>query len=211
MRDGFGSAAEREKEGIEDGRKQTVARQGQYGDVRLGTLLEGAGVRSGTTPAADLRIQQVTNDSRKVRPGALFVAIHGEATDGNLFVNDAAAHGASAVLSAAAAPAEWKHAIPWIEVREPRKALAIAAANFYGRPANALRLVGVTGTNGKTTTASLIDSIIQASGAKTGLFGTIAYRTPLGDKPAPNTTPESVDLQSFFAEIRDAGGSYATM
>ena len=210
MRRGLGGTAEVERENGEDGRKQTVAQHAQYGNVRLATLLESVEVRSGR-PSADLKIQQVTNDSRKVKPGALFVAIHGEATDGNLFAKAAAMNGAAVVLSGAAAPADWKLEIPWIEVNEPRKALAIAAANFYGRPANALRLVGVTGTNGKTTTTSVIDSIIQASGAKTGLFGTIAYHTPNGDKPAPNTTPESVDLQSFFAEIRDAGGTYATM
>jgi len=210
MRKGFDGAVELEGESIEDGRKQTVAQQGHYGDVRLATLLEGVDVRSGTPPA-DMRIQQVTNDSRRVQPGALFVAIHGEAADGNVFAKDAAARGAVAVLSATTPPADWNDEITWIRVSEPRKALATAGANFYGRPANALRLVGVTGTNGKTTTTSLIDSIIKASGAKTGLFGTIAYHTPLGDKPAPNTTPESVDLQSFFAEIRDAGGSYATM
>src|SRR5262249_11883756 len=101
--------------------------------------------------------------------------------------------------------------ITWIQAPAARRALAIAAANFYGHPANALQLAAVTGTNGKTTTTSLIDSIIKASGAKTGLFGTIAYHTPLGDYPAPNTTPESVDLQGFFAEIRDAGGKYAVL
>jgi UDP-N-acetylmuramoyl-L-alanyl-D-glutamate--2,6-diaminopimelate ligase len=212
MKKGFGNTAElksRGGEGGEDGRKQTVAQQGQHGDVRLATLLAGIEVRSGA--GADLRIRQVTNDSRKVQPGSLFVAIHGEATDGNLFAKDAATRGAVAVVSATSAPANWNHEVGWIEVSEPRKALAVAAANFYGRPASALRLVGVTGTNGKTTTSSLIDSIVKASGAKTGLFGTIAYRTPIGNKPAPNTTPESVDLQSFLAEIRDAGGTYATM
>ena len=210
MRSGIGDTAELDRENGEDGRKQTVAQQGQYGDVRLDSLLEGVEVRSRRS-GADLRVQSVTNDSRKARPGALFVAIHGEATDGNLFAKEAVGRGAVAVLSGTPAPAGWNAAIPWIEVSEPRKALATAAANFYGRPANALRLVGVTGTNGKTTTTSLIDSIVKASGAKTGLFGTIAYHTPAGDKPAPNTTPESVDLQSFFAEIRDTGGTYATM
>ena len=89
--------------------------------------------------------------------------------------------------------------------------MAMAAANFFGRPANALQLIAVTGTNGKTTTTSIIDSVLQASGAKTGLFGTIAYHTPLGQYPAPNTTPESLDLQAFLAEIRDSGGNYAVL
>lgn len=196
--------------GAEDGRIQTVAQQEQSIGTTLRSLLEGVDVPSGM-PAGEQRILQVVNDSRKVQPGALFVAIHGAATDGNLFARNAAERGAAVVLSEAPAPAEWPREIPWIQVHEARKALAIAAANFYGQPAKALRLVGVTGTNGKTTTTSLIDSIVRASGAKTGLFGTIAYHTPRGEHPAPNTTPESVDLQSFFAEIRDAGGSYATM
>jgi UDP-N-acetylmuramoyl-L-alanyl-D-glutamate--2,6-diaminopimelate ligase len=210
MRKGIIGTAELDRKGREDGRTQTVAQQGQFGNVRLATLLEGVQVRAGL-PTTDLRIQQVVHDSRKVQGGALFVAIHGEATDGNLFAKDAAKRGAVAVVSGTTASVDWPKEIPWIEVNEPRKALAIAAANFYGKPADALRLVGVTGTNGKTTTTSLIDSIVKASGAKAGLFGTIGYHTPKGDKPAPNTTPESADLQGFFAEIRDAGGTYATL
>ncbi len=190
-------------------RQQTVAEREQTGTT-LRALLQGLSVRS-ALPETDLPIYQVANDSRKVRPGALFVAIHGVATDGNLYAKDAAARGAAAVISEDPIPADWPAQIPWIQVSEGRKALALAAANFYGHPANALKLVGVTGTNGKTTTTSLIDSILRASGAKTGLFGTIAYHTPSGERPAPNTTPESLDLQNFFAEIRDAGGTYATM
>ena len=197
-------------EQAEDGRKQTVAQQEQFAGVTLRSLLNRVEVRSGMPPG-ERHILQVANDSRKVQPGALFVAIHGEATDGNLYAEAAAERGAVAVVSETPAPVDWPREIPWIQVNEARKALAMAAANFYKQPAKALTLVGVTGTNGKTTTTSLIDSIVRASGAKTGLFGTIAYRTPRGEHPAPNTTPESVDLQSFFAEIRDAGGSYATM
>jgi UDP-N-acetylmuramoyl-L-alanyl-D-glutamate--2,6-diaminopimelate ligase len=191
-------------------RKHTVAEREQIGGITLGALLQGVQVRS-ALPAADLLIRSVANDSRKVQAAALFVAIHGNATDGNLFARDAANRGAAAILSEDPTPAEWPSAIPWIQVGDGRKALALAAANFYGQPAKALKLIGVTGTNGKTTTTSLIDSILRASGAKTGLFGTIAYHTPLGERPAPNTTPESLDLQQFFAEIRDAGGTHATM
>jgi UDP-N-acetylmuramoyl-L-alanyl-D-glutamate--2,6-diaminopimelate ligase len=194
----------------EANRKQTVADRGQTGAVTLQALLQGVRVRSGL-PDRELKIRQVANDSRKVEHGALFVAIHGAATDGNLYAKNAVARGAAAVMSEDAAPADWQREIPWIQVSEGRKALAITAANFYGHPAAALKLVGVTGTNGKTTTTSVIDSILRASGAKTGLFGTIAYHTPLGERPAPNTTPESLDLQSFFVEIRDAGGTYATL
>jgi len=195
---------------IEGERKQTVADREQAGGITLRALLDGVPVRAGL-PNHDLPIQQIANDSRKVQPGALFVAIHGVATNGNLYANDAVSRGAVAVLSEDSVPAQWPHHTPWIQVSEGRKALALAATNFYGRPATALKLLAVTGTNGKTTTTSLIDSILRASGAKTGLFGTIAYRTPRGERPAPNTTPESLDLQSFFAEIRDAGGTYATL
>jgi UDP-N-acetylmuramoyl-L-alanyl-D-glutamate--2,6-diaminopimelate ligase len=163
------------------------------------------------TGASSTEICQVACDSRKVRPGALFFAIHGAKADGNTFIQDAIKRGAVAIASEDQPSGAIPAGVVWIQVREARKALAITAANFFGHPANALQLVAVTGTNGKTTTTSVVDAIVKASGAKTGLFGTIAYHTPLGDYPAPNTTPESVDLQGFFAEIRDAGGKYAVL
>ena len=165
-----------------------------------------------TLPASanKLIIHKVACDSRKVQPGSLFFALHGAKADGNAFIRDAIKRGAVAIASEDKAPGRIT-GVTWIQVREARKALAITAANFLRHPANALQLVGVTGTNGKTTTTSVVDAIVKASGTKTGLFGTIAYHTPLGDYPAPNTTPESVDLQGFFAEIRDAGGKYAVL
>jgi UDP-N-acetylmuramoyl-L-alanyl-D-glutamate--2,6-diaminopimelate ligase len=159
----------------------------------------------------DIEIRQVVCDSRRVQPGALFFALHGAKADGNTFIQDALQRGAAAIASEEPAPGVFRAGVAWAQVPEARKALAIAAANFFGHPAEALQLVAVTGTNGKTTTTSLVDAILKASGAKTGLFGTIAYHTPCGDYPAPNTTPESVDLQGFLAEIRDAGGKYAVL
>jgi UDP-N-acetylmuramoyl-L-alanyl-D-glutamate--2,6-diaminopimelate ligase len=161
--------------------------------------------------AGSVEIRQVACDSRKVRPGALFFALHGAKTDGNTFIQDAIKRGAVAIASEEQSPGALPTGVAWIQVREARKTMAITAANFLGHPANALQLVAVTGTNGKTTTTSVVDAIVKASGAKTGLFGTIAYHTPLGDYPAPNTTPESVELQGFFGEIRDAGGKYAVL
>ena len=177
---------------------------------KLTEVFEGVGA---TLPAdaAGQEILQITCDSRKVQPGALFFALHGAKADGNAFIQDAIKRDAVAVASEAQPSGAIPAGVAWIQVREERKALAITAANFFGHPANALQLVAVTGTNGKTTTTSVIDAIVKASGAKTGLFGTIAYHTPLGDYPAPNTTPESVDLQGFFAEIRDAGGKFAVL
>src|SRR6266481_3064862 len=177
---------------------------------KLSALLVGVEA-SAPAEAGDLDIRQVACDSRKVQPRALFFALHGAKADGNTFIRDAVSRGAVAIASEDAAPATMPSSVAWIRVAHARKALAITAANFFGHPAKALQLVAVTGTNGKTTTTSLVDAIIKASGAKTGLFGTIAYHTPLGDYPAPNTTPESVDLQGFFAEIRDAGGRYGVL
>jgi UDP-N-acetylmuramoyl-L-alanyl-D-glutamate--2,6-diaminopimelate ligase len=170
------------------------------------------GTEANIPPSAqEMEIRQVACDSRKVQPRALFFALHGSKADGNTFIRDAVSRGAVAIASEESAPAAIPSSVAWIEVREARKALAVTAANFFGHPAQALQLVAVTGTNGKTTTTSLIDAIIIASGAKTGLFGTIAYHTPLGEYPAPNTTPESVDLQGFLAEIRDAGGKFGVL
>jgi UDP-N-acetylmuramoyl-L-alanyl-D-glutamate--2,6-diaminopimelate ligase len=179
-------------------------------NMKLRDLLQGAEA-SVPASAEELEIRQVACDSRKVLPRALFFALHGAKADGNTFIRDAVSRGAAAIASEEAAPAAIPSSVPWIQVRQARKALAVAAANFFSHPAASLQLVAVTGTNGKTTTTSLIDAIVKASGAKTGLFGTIAYHTPLGEYPAPNTTPESVDLQGFLAEIRDAGGKFGVL
>src|SRR6266480_1873191 len=190
--------------------KQSVQVAGSRTGKELSELLRG--VETVLPSSRDrLEIQQVSCDSRKVEKGALFFALHGAQADGNAFIQDAVKRGAVAVASEEPAPKEFPRGVVWIQVRETRKALASTAANFFDHPADALQLLAVTGTNGKTTTTSLVDAIIKASGARTGLFGTIAYHTPRGDYPAPNTTPESVDLQGFFAEIRDAGGEYAVL
>jgi UDP-N-acetylmuramoyl-L-alanyl-D-glutamate--2,6-diaminopimelate ligase len=194
----------------DDQRNDAMAEQVPNRMAKLSVVLEG--VEADAPPAAaELEIRQVACDSRKVQPRALFFALHGAKADGNAFVREAVARGTVAIASEDNPPAMMPSSVAWIRVRDARKALAITAANFFGHPAQALQLVGVTGTNGKTTTASLIDAMVTASGAKTGLFGTIAYHTPLGEYPAPNTTPESVDLQGFLAEIRDAGGRYAVL
>jgi UDP-N-acetylmuramoyl-L-alanyl-D-glutamate--2,6-diaminopimelate ligase len=178
--------------------------------LRLSEILQGVEtVLHSNAGAAEIR--QVACDSRKVQPGALFFALHGAKVDGNAFIQEALKRGAVGIASEDPAPATIPADMAWIQVHEARKALAVCAANFFHHPANALQLVAVTGTNGKTTTTSVLDAIVKASGAKTGLFGTIAYHTPLGDYPAPNTTPESVDLQGFLAEIRDADGKYAVL
>jgi UDP-N-acetylmuramoyl-L-alanyl-D-glutamate--2,6-diaminopimelate ligase len=175
----------------------------------LTEVLKGVEMVSPFPPHAEIR--QIVCDSRKVKSSAIFFALRGVKENGQAFIADAIQRGAVAVVSDEAASNVIPPGVAAIQVREARKALAIASANFYDHPGNALQLVAVTGTNGKTTTTSVIDAIIKASRSKTGLLGTIAYETPAGKYPAPNTTPESVDLQGFLAEIRDAGGKFAVL
>lgn len=180
--------------------------------MNLKDLLAGAEL-AGVSGPGDTALTSIAYDSRKVSPGAIFFAFRGEKLDGNQFVSDAIRHGAVAVASEGPRPEALGKDIAWAELRpgSERRALAIAAANFYGHPASALRLVGVTGTNGKTTTTHLVDSILRAAGQSTGLIGTIRYRTPQGSRAAVNTTPESLDLQQLLAEVREAGGTAAVM
>jgi len=179
--------------------------------MRLDKLLAGAEIGKifGT---ADREVQSVACDSRKVEPGAIFFALQGEKLDGVKFVEDAVRRGAVAVATEDVQRVSSK-GITLIEILpgSERRALASVSANFYGHPADSLRLVGVTGTNGKTTTTFLVDSILRAAGHTTGLIGTTGSRTPAGSRAAVNTTPESLDLQLMFAEIREAGGTHAVL
>jgi UDP-N-acetylmuramoyl-L-alanyl-D-glutamate--2,6-diaminopimelate ligase len=158
---------------------------------------------------ADLRlpVAHVTHDSRAVQPGSLFVAIRGLTADGNQFVDAALRKGAAAVVSEAPAPA----GVPWVRVPDAREALAVFSAAALGDPAEDLQLVGVTGTNGKTTTSYLIDAALRAHGRRVGLLGTVQYR--IGDRiaEAVRTTPESSDLQALFKEMVEAGCSHAVL
>jgi UDP-N-acetylmuramoyl-L-alanyl-D-glutamate--2,6-diaminopimelate ligase len=189
---------------------QKKAPDAGYGPIRLVKLLRGIEA-IGAAAHGDLEIAEVAYDSRKVRPGTLFVAIRGEKTDGNKFVSDAMARGAAAIVSEQTRPETLPAEVPWIKVPDARKALAGVAANYFGHPAEVLKLVGVTGTNGKTTTSYLVDSILRAAGCEVGLFGTIAYRLVRETRPATHTTPESLDLQSFLADVVRAGGTHAVL
>ncbi len=178
--------------------------------VRLAKLTRGIDTRAAAA-YGDLEISDLAYDSRLVKTGTLFFAIRGEKTDGNKFVTAAVARGAVAVISEQEKPGTLPAEFPWIQVADARKALAISAANFYMRPAEVLKLIGVTGTNGKTTTSYLVDSILRAAGCNVGLLGTIGYRLLRETLPAPNTTPESLDLQKYLAEIVRAGGTHAVL
>ena len=180
------------------------------GPVRLLKLLRGVEA-DGAGVHGDLEIAEVAYDSRKVKPGTLFVAIHGEKTDGNEFIAEAIARGAVAIVSEQARRESIPAEVPWIKVPFARRALALIAANYFGRPAEVLKLVGVTGTNGKTTTSFLVDSILRAAGCEVGLLGTISYRLVREARPAIHTTPESLDLQNFLADVVRAGGTHAVL
>jgi UDP-N-acetylmuramoyl-L-alanyl-D-glutamate--2,6-diaminopimelate ligase len=180
--------------------------------MELARVIERVDVQRISGPVS-ANIAAVACDSRKVNAGSLFFALPGSKADGAQFAGEAVSRGAIAVASSHPRPAEIAGNVAWIELAsgKERRGLARAAANFYGQPAEALKLIGVTGTNGKTTTSYLVNSVLQAGGFTTGLVGTTGYRTPSGDREAPNTTPESLDLQRFFAEIRDLGGTHAVL
>jgi UDP-N-acetylmuramoyl-L-alanyl-D-glutamate--2,6-diaminopimelate ligase len=173
--------------------------------LKLGELAALVSAELSGDPA--LEVQEVTHDSRRAGPGALFVAIKGLVTDGNDFVEAARKKGAAAVASEDAPRGDG----PWLRVRDAREALALFSAAVLGRPAEQIDLVGVTGTNGKTTTTYLIDAALRAAGRKVGLLGTVQYR--IGDRlaAASRTTPESSDLQALLREMVDAGCQNAVL
>jgi UDP-N-acetylmuramoyl-L-alanyl-D-glutamate--2,6-diaminopimelate ligase len=173
--------------------------------MKLKALLEGLEIKKATF-SLDMEVPGVAYDSRKVSKGDVFVAIKGEIFDGRDFIGDALGRGASAVVVEGDYPPE---DIPLITVHDGRAALACISANFYGRPSERLKMIGVTGTNGKTTTTYLIKSILEVEGGKVGLIGTINYM--IGDKlfPAPHTTPEALEYQRLLSEMLEAGCAYA--
>ena len=129
--------------------------------------------------------------------------------DGRAFAAQAAERGATATVSELPAPDGWTS--PWIQVEHGRHALALAARTFYGKLDEKLSLIGITGTNGKTTTAFLLDSVLRQAGKTTALVGTIEYRLGSKTLPAPNTTPESLDLARLFSSLNSIGGTHVTM
>ena len=176
--------------------------------MQLDRLLSGVKLEV-PLPTAPPAVTGLHYDSRQLQPGQVFVAIRGEVTDGNRYVAQAVARGAVAVVSVTAPPPGLQ--VPWVRVRQARQALALMAANWFGHPAQRLRLIGITGTNGKTTTAFLCESVLKAAGVPSGLLGTIEYH--VGDEvlPSPHTTPESYDLQAMLARMAGAGSAAAVM
>jgi len=175
--------------------------------MKLKHILENIPVQELHAPE-ELEISDICYDSRQAGTGTMFAAIRGFETDGHRYISAAVKNGASLILCEEAPEAQ----VPYVLVKDSRRAMALASANFFGRPAEQLTVIGVTGTNGKTTTTNLIRSLLmQATGTEVGLIGT--NENIVGEKvyPAEHTTPESRDLMALFREMADAGCRYAVM
>lgn len=153
--------------------------------------------------SADIEVTELTNDSRKVTKGSVFVCISGAVADGHAFVEQVAQKGAAAVV--VEKEIEMPENLTVIRVEDTRYALALMSAAYFGYPAEKLKVIGITGTKGKTTTTYMVKSILESVGRKVGLIGTI--EALIGEKsiPANNTTPESFTIQQYFAQMVDAG------
>ena len=175
--------------------------------MKLKDLLKGISVME-IHADPELEIGTIVYDSRKVVPGALFVAVTGFAADGNRFIPMAMEKGAAVVVTAKKPEQD----IPYVLVENDRLALAMLGTNFYGHPAESMTMIGVTGTNGKTSTTLLLKQVLEKTlGAKVGLIGTM--ENLVGDEviPTERTTPESLELQALFARMRDAGCTHVVM
>jgi UDP-N-acetylmuramoyl-L-alanyl-D-glutamate--2,6-diaminopimelate ligase len=159
----------------------------------------------GDGPAVE--IGGLAYDNRAVEPGTLFFCVPGFTRDGHDFAPDAVARGAAALVVARPVDA----GVPEVQVEDVRAAMATAAARFYGDPTAALPVVGVTGTNGKTTTAFLVRALLEAAGRQCGLLGTVTSFVDGEERPTVRTTPEAIDLQRIFREMLDGGDTACAM
>ena len=169
--------------------------------MRLHDLLA-AGMPGVLAPAdANPEISAVAYDSRRVGPGALFFCVPGERTDGHRFAQQAVDAGATALV----VERPLGLGVPEVQVQSARSAMAAVADRFYGEPTQQLQIVGITGTNGKTTTAFMVRALMQAGGRRCGLLGTVKAVVGGVERPAERTTPEALDLQADFRAMLDAG------
>ena len=175
--------------------------------MKLNELISGLEILKANVDM-EMEIGAVAYDSRRVTPGGMFVAITGFATDGNRFIPMALEKGAAVVVTAVEPSAD----VPYILVSSDRKALAQIGANFFGHPARAMTMIGITGTNGKTSSTLLLKHILETvQGAKVGLIGTMENLIGSEVLPTERTTPESFELQALFARMREAGCSHVVM
>lgn len=174
--------------------------------MKLENLIQSIEIDDQKNPQ-DIQINGVAYHSQKVLPGDLFVCVKGFKTDGHKYLKDAIKNGAKAAIVEAFQPVE----IPQYKVNNSRKALAEVSASFYQHPSKQMHMVGVTATNGKTTTTYMLNSILESSGKKTGLIGTVVIKNDQEIKKATLTTPESLDLQKYLHEMAKNNVSHVTM
>ncbi len=173
----------------------------------LRDLLAGVPLTGGNL-SQDMEINSISYDTRTLRPGALFVALPGDKTDGHRYIQEAVDRGAAAVLC----QREPDFPGPWLTAADSRLALALASANWFGHPGDGMTLAAVTGTNGKTTTTSLLKELLErTAGAKVGLIGTNRNMIGSRELPAHRTTPESYELQSLLRRMADEGCTHVVM
>ncbi len=182
----------------------------------LQSLLKGLGIKNTSGPLTS-DIKGIAYDSRLVGPGFVFVAVKGFTFDGHDFIKDAIDRGSAAIVmeyaveKTGAIDLASQGRTAFIEVSDSREALALISAAYYGHPSRRMSLIGITGTNGKTTTSFLTKSIIDAGGNRSGLLGTICYMTGKQSLTSVNTTPESLDLQRYLNEMADNNITYAVV
>jgi UDP-N-acetylmuramoyl-L-alanyl-D-glutamate--2,6-diaminopimelate ligase len=174
----------------------------------LSAILDAAGIAPFEPLRFDPVVAGVASDSRAVKPGDVFFALRGLRDDGARFVPEALARGAVAVFAEAAPPTP---GVPWVRVPEARRAMGLFARAFWSFPDEALTLVGITGTKGKTTVVYLVEAIARAAGRRTGRIGTVGYAYAGREIEAQRTTPESTDLYALLAAMRDAGTEIVAM
>lgn len=177
--------------------------------MKIDDILKGIDVISVTGEKGKV-ISEIVFDSRSASPGSLFVAVKGYSSDGHTYINQAVKSGAAAVMCETLPDVQDKK-VCWIKTSDSAKALGLAASNFFGNPSNTLKLVGVTGTNGKTTIATLLYRMFTGLGYKCGLFSTVVNYINGKELEATHTTPDPVQLNRILAEMVTAGCDYAFM
>src|SRR5947208_5493277 len=177
--------------------------------VTVQELAQAIGGVGGDSIEAGIRVTDVTHDSRQAKSGSLFVAVRGELFDAHKFIPQVMQQGAVGVLSELERPSDFNGA--WIQVKDVRRAMALAAAEVHHHPSRELNLVAITGTNGKTTTAYLVASIPEAAGEPVAMTGTVEYRLGKERKKAGRTTPEATDMQRLLRQAVELGCRTAVM
>src|SRR2546421_8755643 len=177
--------------------------------VTVQELAQAIGGVGGDSIEAGIGVTDVTHDSRQAKSGSLFVAVRGELFDAHKFIPQVMQQGALGVISELERPVDFDGA--WIQVQDVRRAMALAAAEVHHHPSRELNLVGITGTNGKTTCAYLIASIPEAAGEPVAMTGTVEYRLGKERKKAGRTTPEATDMQRLLRQAVDIGCKTAVM